>query len=210
MPNAYHHIGETWKNHEKTFGSAQWERLVAWREGPSFERVEKPLRLDRARSLGYKAKQGVIVVRARVRRGGLNKQRFVQGRVPSKMGVNKITMRQNTQAIAEVRTSKHFPNMEVLNSYWIGEDGKHHYYEVIMVDPYHPSIEADKDLSWITQGNARNRVLRGKTSAGQKHRGLRWTGKGSEHTRPSVRKSSRRQKDSLIWRAKQQAIRTKR
>ena len=64
---------------------------------------------DRARALGYKAKQGVIVVRARVRRGGLRKQRFVQGRVPSKMGVNKITMKQNTQAIAEVRQPDHPP-----------------------------------------------------------------------------------------------------
>ena len=206
MTNAYHHMGETWKNHEKSFGSAQWQRLVEWREGESFARVEKPLRLDRARSLGYKAKQGIIVVRARVRRGGLNKVRPVQGRVPSKMGVNKITMRQNIQAIAEVRTAKHFPNLEVLNSYWVGEDGKHHYYEVILLDPYHPSIESDKDLGWITQANARNRVLRGMTSAGKKHRGLRYKGKGSEHTRPSVRKSVIRTKTSrLVWAKKEQA-----
>jgi large subunit ribosomal protein L15e len=206
MPNAYHHIGETWKKHEKDHGTAQWDRLVAWRDGPSFVKVDKPLRLDRARALGYKAKQGVIVVRARVRRGGLRKQRFVQGRVPSKMGVNKITMRHNIQAIAEVRVAKHFPNLEVLNSYYIGEDGKNHYYEVILLDPYHPSIESDKQLGWITQANARNRVLRGKTSAGQKHRGLRWTGTGSEHTRPSVRKSVIRKKTNrLVWSAKNKA-----
>jgi large subunit ribosomal protein L15e len=210
MPNAYHHIGETWKKHESAHGTAQWDRLVEWRNGPSFAKVAKPLRLDRARALGYKAKQGVIVVRARVRRGGLRKQRFVQGRVPSKMGVNKITMRQNTQAIAEQRAAKHFPNLEVLNSYWIGEDGKHHYFEVILLDPYHPAIESDKDLGWITQANARNRVLRGKTSAGQRHRGLRWTGKGSEHTRPSVRKSVVRTKtDRLVWKAKNQAKQTR-
>lgn len=209
MANAYHHIGETWKKHEDAYGSPQWQRLVEWRAGESFERVERPLRLDRARSLGYKAKQGIIIVRARVRRGGLRKQRFVQGRVPSKMGVNKITMRQNIQAVAEVRTSKHFPNLEVLNSYWVGEDGKHHYYEVILVDPYHPSIEADKDLNWICQPSARQRVLRGKTSAGQKHRGLRWTGRGSEHTRPSVRQSGRRDKDNLEWHEQKKAWRTK-
>jgi len=205
MTNAYHHTAESWKKHEHGYGSAQWQRMLEWRAGPSFVRVDRPLRLDRARALGYKAKQGVVVVRARVRRGGLRKQRFVQGRVPSKMGVNKITMRQNTQSIAEVRVSKHFPNLEVLNSYWVGEDGKHHYYEVILLDPYHPSIESDKDLGWITQANARNRVLRGKTSAGQKHRGLRYRGKGSEHTRPSVRKSSRRDKDKLIWGKKEAA-----
>jgi large subunit ribosomal protein L15e len=209
MPNAYHHIGETWKTHEKTHGSAQWNRLIAWREGESFERVEKPLRLDRARSLGYKAKQGIVVVRARVRRGGLHKVRPVQGRVPSKMGVNKITMRQNIQAIAEVRTAKHFPNLEVLNSYWVGEDGKNHYYEVILVDPFHPSIRSDKDLAWIATRPATNRVLRGKTSAGQKHRGLRYKGKGSEHTRPSVRQSGVRKKDTLLWKKQDQAVKNR-
>jgi large subunit ribosomal protein L15e len=209
MPNAYHHIGETWKKHEQTHGSAQWNRLVEWREGESFVRVEKPLRLDRARALGYKAKQGVVMVRARVRRGGLRKKRFVQGRVPSKMGVNKITMRQNTQAIAEVRASKHFPNLEVLNSYWIGEDGKHHYYEIILVDPAHPSIRADKDLAWMGSPAATKRVLRGKTSAGKKHRGLRWKGTGSEHTRPSVRQAGIRNKDRLKWDEQEKAWRTR-
>jgi large subunit ribosomal protein L15e len=209
MTNAYHHIGETWKNHEKGHGTAQWNRLIEWREGGSFVRVEKPLRLDRARALGYKAKQGIIVVRARVRRGGLRKVRPVQGRVPSKMGVRKITMRQNTQAIAEVRTSKHFPNLEVLNSYWVGEDGKHHYYEVILVDPHHPSIISDKQLGWLATTPATNRVLRGKTSAGQKHRGLRYTGKGSEHTRPSVRQSGVRRKDRLLWRKQDQAVKNR-
>ncbi len=197
--NAYHYMGEAWKKPESGFGTVNWERLVEWRAGPSFARVDKPLRIDRARSLGYKAKQGVVVVRARVRRGGLNKKRFDGGRVPSKMGVRKITMKQNTQAIAEVRTSKHFPNLEVLNSYWVGDDGKHHYYEVILIDPFHPSIRKDKDLNWICTKPATNRVLRGKTSAGQKHRGLRNRGKGAEHVGPSVRKSHRRRKDRQTW-----------
>ncbi len=203
--NAYHYIGEAWKKPDTSFGSENWNRMIEWRAGQSFVRVDKPLRLDRARSLGYKAKQGVIVVRARVRRGGLRKKRFDGGRVPSKMGVNKITMKQNTQAIAEVRTSKHYPNLEVLNSYWVGDDGKHHYYEVILVDPFHPSVRADKDLNWICTRPATNRVLRGKTSAGQKHRGLRNKGKGAEHVGPSVRKSSRRQKDNLVWKAEKKA-----
>lgn len=206
MTNAYHHMGETWKKNERGFGTPQWDRLVEWRRGDSFVRVEKPLRLDRARSLGYKAKQGIVIVRARVRRGGLRKQRFVQGRVPSKMGVNKITMKQNTQAIAEVRTSKRFPNLEVLNSYWVGSDGMSHYYEVILVDPFHPSIRSDKDLNWIATKPATNRVLRGKTSAGRRHRGLRWKGTGSEHTRPSVRKSTvRTKKVRQAWPEQDQA-----
>jgi large subunit ribosomal protein L15e len=203
--SAYHYIGEAWKKPDTSFDSAQWHRMIEWRQGESFVRVEKPLRLDRARALGFKAKQGVVMVRARVRRGGLHKKRFDGGRVPSKMGVNKITMKQNTQVISEQRAAKRFPNLEVLNSYWVGADGKSHYYEVIMVDPYHPSIRADKDLAWICTRPATNRVLRGKTSAGQKHRGMRAKGKGAEHIRPSVKKSHLRQKDSLKWKAEVQA-----
>ncbi len=203
--SVYHYIGEAWKQPDTSFGSAGWNRMIEWRSSESFVRVEKPLRLDRARQCGYKAKQGVIVVRARVRRGGLNKKRFDGGRVPSKMGVRKITMKQNTQAIGEVRASKKFPNLEVLNSYWVGEDGKHHYYEVIMVDPFHPSIRADKDLNWICTRPATNRVLRGKTSAGKKHRGFRNKGKGAEHIGPSVKKSHRRQKDRLVNKREVQA-----
>ena len=207
--SVYNHIAEAWKKPDTSYDSAQWHRMIEWREGESFVRVEKPLRLDRARALGYKAKQGVIVVRARVRRGGLNKSRWQGGHVPKKMGVNKITMKQNTQAIAEIRSSKKYPNMEVLNSYWVGADGKSHYYEVILVDPFHPSIRSDKDLQWICTKPQTNRVLRGKTSAGQKHRGLRSKGKGAEHQGPSVRKSHRRQKDRLKWKAEIQAEKTR-
>jgi len=95
-------------------------------------------------------------------------------------------LRERTR-IAEERTSKRYPNMEVLNSYWIGEDGKHHYYEVILVDPVHPSIMNDHKINWITSSSNKRRVLRGKTGAGQKGRGLRHKGKGAEKIRPSIR-----------------------
>lgn len=207
--NAYHYIGEAWKKPESGYGTVNWERMIEWRQGESFVRVEKPLRLDRARSLGFKAKQGIIVVRARVRRGGLHKKRWQGGHVPKKMGVKKITMSQNTKVIAEIRTSKHYPNLEVLNSYWVGSDGKNHFYEVILVDPYHPAIRSDKDLQWICTRPATNRVLRGKTSAGQKARGLHNRGTGAEHVRPSVRKSHVRQKDRLKWKAELKAEKTR-
>lgn len=193
--SAYKYIAEAWKKPDNSYGSANWQRLIEWRAGPTFQRVERPLRLDRARALGYRAKQGYVVVRARVRRGGLRKSRFDGGRVPKRMGVNKITMRRNVQSIAETRTAAHYPNLQVLNSYWVGEDGKHKYYEIILVDPHHPAIMNDAKINWICAPGNRKRVLRGKTSAGQKHRGLLHNGKGSEHTRPSVRKSHRRDKD---------------
>ncbi len=166
--------------------------MIEWRKAGSTVRVEKPTRPDRAHALGYKAKQGFIVVRTRVRKGGLRKQRLNSGRKPSRMGVLKITAGKSTRRMAEERVARHYPNMEVLNSYEIGADGKHHYYEVILVDRSHPAIANDKDIKWITE--EKNRVYRGKTSAGKKGRGLENKGKGAEKARPSVRANNRRGK----------------
>jgi len=172
---------------DTSFGSPQKNRLLHWRKEGSIVRVEKPLRLDRARALGYKAKQGYVIVRARVRKGGMRKERPRGGRKPSKMGVNKITPAKSIQRIAEERVAKKYPNLEVLNSYWVGEDGKYHYYEVILVDPSHPVIKSDPKINWICSRKHKGRVFRGLTSAGKKGRGLRNKGKGAEKNRPSIR-----------------------
>lgn len=195
--SAYEYISESWESRPTGFRSATWHRLIAWRRGASFTRVEKPMRVDRARALGYKAKQGFVVVRARVRRGGLHKTRFDGARKPTgaATAVNRMTMEENVQSIAEKRTAKRYPNMQVLNSYYVGEDGTAKYYEVILVDAYHPSIASDPDLRWLLHPANTKRVFRGKTSAGQKHRGLRWKGQGSEHARPSKRQATYRLKD---------------
>jgi len=185
--NMYSFLAEQWKKPDTGFNSPYKQRLIQWRKEGSFVRVDKPVRVDRARSLGYKAKQGYIVVRARVRRGGLRKPDIRGGRKPSKRGISKITPAKNTQRMAEERTARRYPNMEVLNSYWVGEDGKYHYYEVILVDPHHPAIEKDPKINWICYPGHRGRAFRGKTSAGQKGRGLRNKGKGAEKVRPSIR-----------------------
>src|SRR2546422_645240 len=153
---------------------------------PSFVRVEHPLRIDRARELGYRAKPGYVVVRAKVRRGGRRKPWPMGGRHPKRRGMNKITMGKSIQRMAEERVSKRHPNMEVLNSYWIGEDGGHKYYEVILVDPQHPAIKNDPKINWICEPQHRGRAFRGLTSAGRKGRGLMYKGKGSERSRPSI------------------------
>ena len=190
----YSHLGDQWKKPDTSFQSPQQQRLIQWRKEENYIRVEKPLRIDRARSLGYKAKPGYIVVRAHVRRGGLRKHKIKGGRKPSRKGINKITAAKSTQRIAEERTAKRYPNMEVLNSYWAGEDGKHHYYEIILVDPVHPAIMRDPKINWITDTSNKRRVQRGKTSAGQKGRGLRHKGKGAEKVRPSIRANLRKGK----------------
>jgi large subunit ribosomal protein L15e len=183
---AYKYIAEAWAKPEKSFvDELMRQRLIEWRRQPVVTRVEKPTRLDRARKLGYKAKQGFIIVRVRVRRGGLRKQRPKAGRRPKRMGVKKFKPAKSMRLIAEEKAARKFPNLEVLNSYWVGEDGRSKWFEVIMVDPHHPAIAADKDINWISQKQHRGRVFRGLTSAGKKVRGLRKKGWGAEKLRPS-------------------------
>ena len=55
------------------------------------------------------------------------------------MGVKKFKPGKSLRLIAEERTAKRFPNLEVLNSYWVGEDGRHKWFEVILVDTNAPS-----------------------------------------------------------------------
>jgi large subunit ribosomal protein L15e len=110
------------------------------------------------------------------------------------MGVKRLTRKISIQRIAEQRASKKFPNCEVLNSYWVAEDGKHKYFEVILVDVNAPEILKDKEINWITLKNQRGRAERGLTSAGKKGRGLRKKGKGTEKTRPSLRSHERKGK----------------
>ncbi|MFP4005447.1 MAG: 50S ribosomal protein L15e [Candidatus Hadarchaeia archaeon] len=163
------------------------QRRKEWREGNAVERIKEPTKPERARELGYKDKQGVAMARVRVRRGGRRKERPNKGRRPKRMGVNKITPKKSTQVIAEGRVSRKFPNLEVLNSYKIGEDGKYHYYEVILLDPNHPVVKHDSQLNWINNSSQTARVERGLTSASRKSRGLDNRGKGSEKNRPSRR-----------------------
>ncbi|MEM3623485.1 MAG: 50S ribosomal protein L15e [Candidatus Bathyarchaeia archaeon] len=191
---AYKYIAEAWTNPEKSFvDELMRQRLIEWRRQPAITRVEKPTRLDRARKLGYKAKQGFIIVRVRVRRGGLRKQRPKAGRRPKRMGVKKFKPAKSMRLIAEERAARKFPNLEVLNSYWVGEDGRSKWFEIIMVDPNHPAITADKDINWISQKQHKRRVFRGLTSAGKKVRGLRRKGWGAEKLRPS-KKAARGEK----------------
>lgn len=168
----YHYIAETWLSMDKNAPKTLRERLIEWRDSPTVVRVDRPTRLDRARALGYKAKQGFIVVRVKVSKGGLNRPRPDSGRRPKRMGVYGYSPAKSTQLIAEERANDKYPNLEVLGSYYVGEDGTYKYYEVILVDPHHPAIKSDKDVSWITEPQHRGRVYRGKTMAGRRMRGL--------------------------------------
>src|SRR3989344_5493128 len=95
------------------------ERMIRWRKGETVSKVERPTRLDKARMLGYKAKSGFVIPR------------------------------KSARWIAEEKASDVFRNMEVLNSYFICKDGKHEWFEVILIDPQNPVIKADKILSSV-------------------------------------------------------------
>ncbi len=186
--NLYQFVRDAWKDPDSNYvHDLRRERIQNWRREQSFVRVDRPTRIDRARSLGYKAKPGYVIVRARVRRGGLRKHAITGGRRQKRKGMLKITMAKSVQRIAEERTAKRYPNMEVLASYWVGEDGRSKYYEVILVDPHHPAIVKDPKINWICDPANRGRSYRGLTPAGKKGRGLRKKGKGAEKVRPSIR-----------------------
>jgi len=171
MKGLYHYLRELWKKPYERISDYK-EKLTAWRKEGAIVRLDKPTRIDRARALGYREKQGFVVVRVRIRKGGRRRPAYGRGgRKPKKAGIVTFTPKKSHQLIAEERAARKYPNLEVLNSYWVGDDGTYKYFEVILVDPNHPAIKSDKKINWILR--QKGRVFRGLTSAGKKMRGLR-------------------------------------
>ena len=191
---AYKYIAKEWAKPEQSFvEELMKERLILYRKQPTIIRIEKPTRLDRARALGYKAKQGYIIARTKVRRGGLRKQRPKAGRRPKRMGVAKYKPAKSLRLIAEERTGKKFPNLEVLNSYWVGEDGRSKWFEVIMINKTVLSKQHNfktqkariTNQNLINLASQKRRVNRGLTASGKKIRNLV---KSPEKKNPKKRK----------------------
>jgi len=184
----YKYIRNLWKKPSSELLRA---RLIKWRKEESFIKIDKPTNIARARQLGYKAKQGYIVVRVKISRGGRMRPLIKKGRRSKHRRRLKI-LGKNYQQVAEERASAKFVNLEVLNSYKLARDGKHYWFEVILVDPNHPVIKSDDKINWIC--NHRGRANRGLTSAAKKSRGLRNKGIGAEKIRPSQRANERKAK----------------
>lgn len=140
------YMAETWTRMWKNNSDELKSKAIAWRAEPTVNRIERPSRLDRARRLGYKAKQGITVVRIRVGRGGMRKQRPVAGRRPKHLGVVHIKQGISMRKVAERRVNEKYPNMEVLGSYYVHKDGMYYWFEGIMADPSHPAISKDKEM----------------------------------------------------------------
>ena len=141
----YREISKTWRSLIIESSPVFKQRAIAWRHGHTLVRVERPTRLDRARALGYKAKQGIVVVRIKISRGGMRQKRPVSGRRPKHLGVLKIKGAFSSQDTAERRVSEKYPNTNVLGSYPIYQDGKFIWYEVVLADMKHPSLSRSFD-----------------------------------------------------------------
>ncbi|KAF4735593.1 60S ribosomal protein L15 [Perkinsus olseni] len=172
---AYKYLSEIW-NKKQSDVMRFLIRVRNWefRQLPAVHRASKATRPDKARRLGYKAKQGVVMYRVRIRRGD-RKKRVSKGIVygkPVHQGVNKQKSTKSLRAIAEERVGRRCGSLRVLNSYWVGQDAQFKFFEVIMVDPMHNAIRNDPRMNWIAHNTMKHRELRGLTSAGRKSRGI--------------------------------------
>jgi large subunit ribosomal protein L15e len=165
---AYKHIMKTFQAEYKERSQELKGRIVGWRRESSVQRLEKPTNIARARTLGYRAKPGVVVLRVRVRRGLRKREKPSRGRKPSKTG-RFFAYEKSLQSIAEERASRYAINCEALNSYYVGSDGQYKFFEVILLDRDHPGIINSRYKDVIKK---RGRAFRGLTSSGRKHRGL--------------------------------------
>eukprot|EP01071_Lankesteria_metandrocarpae_P013514 Lankesteria_metandrocarpae@DN7283_c0_g1_i1.p1 len=187
---AYRYVQEIWKK-KQSDAMRFLLRVRTWeyRQLPGVHRCTRPTRPDKARRLGYKAKQGYLIYRVRVRRGD-RKKRVAKGIVYGKPRNHGVAQQKSTfslQSLAEMRVGKTAPNLRVLNSYWVGEDASHKFFEVILVDPFHAAIRNDSQINWICNAVHKHRECRGLTASGKKSRGLTRKGLGAAHLRPSRR-----------------------
>merc|ERR1719215_66476 len=153
-------------------------RCWEYRQLPAIHRASRPTRPDKARRLGYKAKQGFVIYRVRIRRGGRkrpNPKGAVYGK-PCNQGVKHLKFQRNHRSVAEERVGRRCGNLRVLNSYWVKQDASYKFFEVIMVDPQHNAIRNDPRINWIVNPVHKHREMHGLTSAGRKSRGLRKKG----------------------------------
>jgi len=181
---AYKYLEQLWKKKQSdVLRFLLRVRCWEYRQLAAVHRVTRPSRPDKARRLGYKAKQGFVIYRARVRRGGRkrpNPKGIVYGK-PKTQGINQLKWQRSLRSKAEERVGRRCGNLRVLNSYWVNQDATYKYYEIILVDPQHKAIRIDPRINWIVNPTFKHRETRGLTSTGRRGRGI--SGKGSKYAR---------------------------
>ena len=144
--NMYTRVASTWRKMWKEHSDELKAKAIELRKQPTMLRIKRPSKIDRARRLGYKAKQGFVVVRIKVGRGGMRKQRPKAGRRPKHFGVVRIKQSDSMQKVAERRIAEKHPNLKVIGSYYLYQDSKHSWFECILVDINHPAVFKNKEL----------------------------------------------------------------
>jgi len=212
LSGAYKYLEELWKK-KQSDAMRFLLRVRCWeyRQLKAITRLTRPTRPDKARRLGYRAKQGVVVYRIRIRRGGRkryflldpcclfhlcdplmlillspNPKGIVYGK-PVHQGITQLKNNRSLRGIAEERIGRAIPSLRVLNSYWVNQDSTYKFFEVILVDPQHNAIRGDARLNWLAQPQQKHRELRGLTRPGKKARGLATRGPRYGKRRPSVK-----------------------
>merc|ERR1712168_10791 len=181
-------------------------RIRCWqyRQLNKVHRCPRTTRPDKARRLGYKNKQGFVVYRVCMRRGGRKRpvaKGCPYGKPKTSGAVKQQKPVRNLRSIAEERVGRRLKGLRVLNSYWVAADSTYKYYEIILVDPHHKAIRKDPKINWMCAPTQKHRELRGLTAAGKSSRGL---GKGRRfnQTIGGSRKSCWLRKNSLKLRRK--------
>merc|ERR1712008_211351 len=96
-------------------------RCWQYRQLAAIHRASRPTRPDKARRLGYRAKQGYVIYRVRVKRGG-RKRPVPKGCTygkPKTHGINQLKFQRAQRNVAEERVGRKCGGLRVLNSYWV-------------------------------------------------------------------------------------------
>uniref|UniRef100_A0AAQ4QK57 Ribosomal protein L15 n=1 Tax=Gasterosteus aculeatus aculeatus TaxID=481459 RepID=A0AAQ4QK57_GASAC len=121
---AYRYMQELWrKKQSDVMRFLLRVRCWQYRQLSNLHRAPRPTRPDKARRLGYKAKQGYVVYRVRVRRGG-RKRPVPKGATygkPVHHGVNQIKFARSLQSTAELLLGGRGLHLQVLR----GDSGRH-------------------------------------------------------------------------------------
>ena len=201
---AYKYLEELWRKKQSdlirfVLRVRTWE----YRQLPVIHKCSRSSRPDKARKLGYKRKQGYVIYRVRVRRGGRKRpvqKGCVYGKPRNSGRLRKIKKPRTHKSIGEERVGRKCSNLRVLSSYWVGQDASYKFYEVILVDPAHKAIRRDPRINWIVSPKHARRERRGLTTTGRKSRGMTQRGHKANKLRPSIRGSWKRRNTQRFWR----------
>ncbi|KAI3705916.1 hypothetical protein L1987_76165 [Smallanthus sonchifolius] len=155
---AYTYVSELWrKKQSDVMRFVQRVRCWEYRQFPSVVRVTHPTRPDKARRLGYKAKQGYVIYRVRVRRGGRKRpvpKGIVYGK-PTNQGVTQLKFQRSKRSVAEERAGRKLAGLKVLNSYWLNEDSTYKYFEKVQSDKSKSEILLEKIQERLNEADAK-------------------------------------------------------